>query len=139
MKVKSLILGLCVSVFGAAEAVTVHTHPKADVSLSKTANKKNGAPGYCQIEIANYSHSPVRVHEQFDDGATDSFVIYPFEMPHIIDLYDYYYGVCHEYMHLLIKSTDYPYYTVYSGYTHVGASIRIGSSNNRLKAEVETK
>jgi hypothetical protein len=140
MKLKAIVLGLCVGVIGSGQAATVHTHPKANVSANSTTPHKNRMPGYCQIEIINNSYAPVRVHEQFDDGATDSFVIYPYEVPHIIDLFDDYYGYCHQSMHLLIKSTVYPYYTLYSGVTRVGNTVRIVPTLGKgQKVEVQPK
>lgn len=111
MKLKSLIIGLCVGLSSVVFAANQHMHPQVDNAA--TAKKLN-YPGYCEIEIINNSYEDVHVYGLFDDGAPlRPFNVYSYEGPHYISLY--YYGYCHSGMNLYIDTWS--GYRIYAGYT----------------------
>lgn len=120
MKLRSLVLVFLFSLFTHAFAANLHLHPKADNADKKSIEKNMNYPGFCQIELINDSFTDVRVFGSFDDGSTLDFNIYRYEYPHYISLFYNFY--CHSGMYISIQS---PFYTVYSGWTNVGSTIRI--------------
>ncbi len=138
MKLRSLILGLCVGLCSTVFAANQHVHPQADKTDNKAmAAQKVGYPGYCEIEVINSSFSNVTVYGVFDDGlALSPFNVYSFESPHYISLY--YYGYCHAGMNLYIDTWS--GYHIYAGYTPTGSTVRVVPYlANQLKAEVVKK
>lgn len=135
MKLKSLLLVVCFSLFSQVFAANLHLSPKADEQDKKSIAKNLTYPGYCQIEIINDSFTDLRVFGTFDDGATLDFSIYRYESPHYISLfYDFY---CHSGMYITIQS---PYYTVYSGWTNTNSTIRvIPYLKKQVKAQLSTR
>jgi hypothetical protein len=77
-------------------------------------------PGYCQIELINYSHENVTVHVAFEDGASNSFQMQAHEHPHYIDAF--YNQYCHSGAEVRVSD---PRHLLYHAWTHVGATIRI--------------
>lgn len=135
MKLKYLLCAISLGLFSNVFAANVHTNPKADPVELKAAAKHLSYPGYCQIEIINNSSTDVRVFGTFDDGAMVDFYVYRYEAPHYINLN--YYGYCHSGMNLTIQS---PFQTLYSGWTSVDTTIRLGYYlNNQVKAELSTR
>ena len=135
MKLKSLLVVLCFSLFTQVFAANLHLHPKADAADKKAIQKGLTYPGYCQIELINDSYTDVRVFGTFDDGATLDFGIYRYESPHYIDLFYNFY--CHSGMYITVVS---PFYTLYSGWTNVNSTIRVVPYfNNQVKAELSTR
>lgn len=95
MKLKTLIFVCCIGLFSSAFAAT-HFHLQANNSAPREASKAPEAksPGYCEIEILNFSSRPVRVFGVFDDGSVFSpFISEPYGGRDLISLY--YYGYCH--------------------------------------------
>ena len=137
MKLRSLIIGLCLSLCSSVFAANQHLHPQANSNDNQSTEKKVGYAGYCEIEIINSSFNDVSVYGVFDDGVTmQPFNVYSFESPHYISLY--YYGYCHSGMNLYINTFGGSY--VYSGYTPAGSTIRVVPYlANQLKAEVSKK
>jgi hypothetical protein len=143
MKLRSLILGICLSLCTSVFAANnQHLHPQANNTDNQPATNGSVAknlkyPGYCEIEIINRSFSNVSVYGTFDDGTSlQPFDIYSFESPHYISLY--YYGYCHYGMNIYINTFGGSY--VYSGYTPVGTTIRVVPYlANQLKAEISKK
>ncbi len=135
MKLKSLLLIVCFSLFSTVFAANAHLHPKADAADKQEISKKLSYPGYCQIEIINDSFADVNVFGTFDDGSLINFNIYRYEAPHYIDLFYYFY--CHSGMYLTIQS---PYGVAYSGWTNVNSTVRIVSYlNKEIKANVSAR
>lgn len=137
MKLKSLILGLCVSLCSTVFAANQHLHPQANTTENKPAEKSVSWAGYCEIEIINNSFEDVRVYGVFDDGvALQPFNVYSFESPHYISLF--YYGYCHAGMDIYIDT--FSGYHLYAGYTERRSTIRIVPYlANQVKAEVKVK
>lgn len=138
MKLRSLIIGLCVSLCSSVFAANQHVHPQADQADNKTITaKKASYAGYCEIEVINSSFNNVTVYGVFDDGvALAPFDVYSFESPHYISLY--YYGYCHEGMNLYIDTWS--GYNIYASYTYAGSTVRVVPYlTNQLKAEVIKK
>lgn len=137
MKLRSLLVGLCVSLCSTVFAANHHFHPQATNSDNKTTEKKVAWPGACEIEIINNSYDDVRVYGVFDDGSSlTPFNIYSYESPHYISLY--YYGYCHSGMDLYIDT--WRGYHVYADYTPRGSTVRVVPYlANQLKAEVNVK
>lgn len=140
MKLKSLIIGFCLSFCASAFAGNQHLHPQAttdDSQLNKPASTDMKWPGYCEIEVINNSYDNVTVYGVFDDGVVmDPFNVYSFESPHYISLY--YYGYCHQGMNLYIDTWS--GYHLYSGYTTRRSTVRIVPYlTNQVKAEVQSK
>jgi hypothetical protein len=138
MKLRSLILGLCVSLCSTVFAANQHLHPQSDKTDSKSlAAQKMGYPSYCEIEIVNNSFENITVYGTFDDGFSMSpFNVYSFESAHYISLY--YYGYCHSGMSLYIDTWS--GYHIYSGYTPTGSTIRVlPYLGKQVKAEVIKK
>ena len=138
MKIKSLIVGLCISLCSTVFAANQHVHPEANNTDSNKSTDKNIAmPGYCEIEIINNSFNDVRVYGVFDDGLSLSpFNMYSFGPPEYISMY--YYGYCHYGMDIYIDTWD--GYHVYSGYTQTRSSIRlVPYLTNQIKADVHMK
>ena len=134
MKIRSLILGLCVSLCSSVFAANQDVHPQASSSHMKSTEKTITYPGYCDIEIINSSFENVTVYGTFDDGINmEPFNVYSFGGARYIPLY--YYGYCHAGMNLYIES--FSGYPVYSGFAQTGGTIRIlPYFANQLKAEV---
>ena len=134
MKLKSLILVLCVSLCSSVFATNQHSHLVANNTDNSPLDKNSTLPGYCEIEIINRSYEDVRVYGVFDDGVyLDPFTIYSFEGPHFISLY--FYGYCHQGMDLYIDTWS--GYHLYAGYTPRRRSIRIVPYlTNQLKADI---
>jgi len=120
MKLKSLLLVICFSLFPQVFEANLHINSKANESDKKSIAKETTFPGYCEIEVINDSYSDVRVYGTYDDGSIVDFNIYRFEAPHYISLY--YYLYCHSGMYLTIQSS---YGVIYSAWTSVDSSIRI--------------
>ena len=144
MKVKSFLLGLCMSVCATTFAANTHVHPEDKTAKAGSVEKKAAWPGYCEIEIINNSFSDVRVYGTFDDGMPlEPFNVYSFESAHYIslyyaDVYAPYYYYCHAGMSLYIDSWS--GYHVYSGYTPVKSTVRIVPFlANKIKAELSSK
>lgn len=116
MKLKSVILACGLALMGQSYAANVHTHQNLDTKSKKEAFR----PGFCEIEIMNYSNSDVRVWGVFDDNTTIDFFIYRYEAPHYINLY--YNGYCHHSMYITIQA---PFSTIYSNYTSVYSTLMI--------------
>lgn len=138
MKIRTLILMLCVTLCSSVFATNQHLHPKAtDTENDKAASKTVNYPAFCEIEIINNSYDNVTVSGVFDDGvAMQPFNVYSFEAAHYISLY--YYGYCHSGMNLYINTWN--GYTLWSGYTPVQTSIRIVPYlANQVKAEITKK
>lgn len=137
MKLKSLLMVACLSVFSPLYAANQHLHPQADPQTDVVPKKNISWPGFCEIEVINSSYTDVRVYGVFDDGAVLSpFMIYSFESPHYISLY--YYGYCHRAMDLYIDSwSGYP---IYASYTLAGSTVRVVPYfAKQVKAEVEMR
>lgn len=135
MKLRSLALVFLFSLFTHAFAANLHLHPKADITDKKSIEKNMNYPGFCQIELINDSFTDVRVFGSFDDGSTLDFNIYRYEYPHYISLFYNFY--CHSGMYISIQS---PFYTVYSGWTNVGSTIRIVPYlQNKAKVQISQK
>lgn len=139
MKLKSLLLMFCLSLFSNVFAANMHLHPKADSHVNgsdaQSAKKEMNYPGFCQIEIINDSFTDVRVFGTFDDYSTIDFNIYRYEAPHYISLY--YYGYCHNGMYINIQS---PFSTVFSGWVNVDSTVRIlPFKGKQAKADVSSR
>lgn len=132
MKLKSLLLMLCFSLFTNAFAVNLHLHPK--VNEGQKTDKNLSYPGYCEIEIINDSYTDVFVSGLFDDDSyLDDFTIYRYERPHYVSLF--YYNYCHRGMNLTVRT---PYYgVIYSGWTPTSSTVRIVPYLGGVKAEVK--
>ncbi|MFC3908719.1 hypothetical protein ACFORL_06465 [Legionella dresdenensis] len=137
MKLKSLLFVCLFSMLSSVFADSRHVHPKADAGENKSAAVKNAfLPGYCEIEIANYSERNVTVYGTFDDNSTMTpFNIYSGETPHYISLY--YYGYCHASMWLDIYT--FRGQRVYAGYTGPGQTVTIYDLLGNAKSSVKTK
>lgn len=137
IKIKALLIACFFGLMTSAFAANQHLHPQATQNEPQQAtDKKVSWPGYCEIEIANYSFSDVIVSGFFDDGAPLlPFYVYSFESPHYISLF--YYGYCHDGMTLFIDAAS--GYRVYAGYTEANSTIRIYPSLNQVKASKEAK
>ncbi|WP_028387754.1 hypothetical protein [Legionella fairfieldensis] len=143
MKLKFLLFVCCLGLFSFASADNRHVHPKADIkgnTNNKSAAKGARWPGFCEIEIVNYSYDDVRVFGKFDDGTTlEPFVIYRYgyDTPQTISLY--YYEYCHSGMNLYIDSIN-SGYRLYAGYTPVQQTIKIlPMYAKKSKVEVHAK
>ena len=137
MKIKSVLLGLCISLCSTVFASNMHKHPE-DKTVEKTSKEQTmKSPGYCEIEIINRSFDNVTVSGMFDDGYSMlPFTVYSFGMPQYIDMY--YYGYCHAGMSLFIDAWS--GYRVYAGYTQTNTTIHVVPYlTNQLKAEVTKK
>ena len=140
MRLKSLFLGLCIGVFSTVHAANTHLHPQAnDADKKVSATQGSKTVNFCGIEISNTSNYTVHVSGVFDDNTRlDDFNVYPYEVPHFIDLY--YYGYCHASMYIRIQSNVYPYYILYDGQAPVGTTLRVVDSlANALKVETVRK
>ena len=137
MKLRSIILGICVGLCSSVFAANQHLHPQASDSDNKSTEKNVGYPGYCEIEVINNSFDNVTVYGIFDDGVSmDPFNVYSFESSHYISLY--YYGYCHAGMNLYIDT--FSGYHVYSGYTYTRSTVRVVPYLvNQLKAVIVKK
>ena len=137
MKLRSLLVGFCISLCSTVFAANQHLHPQATHSDKNPAGKTVAWPGACEIEIINNSYDDVRVYGVFDDGISlVPFTVYSYEAPRYISLY--YYGYCHAGMNLYIDT--WAGYHVYSGYTPRQTSIRVVPYlANQVKAEVRAK
>ncbi len=137
MKIKSLILGCCLSLCTTAFAGNQHVHPLAESIKNRPIQPEMKWPGPCQIEIINQSYDDIRVFGMFDDGTTmRPFNVYAYEAPQYISLE--YYGYCHAGMDLDIDS--FSGYHLYGGYTRRESSIRIFPYlANKAKAQVTVK
>jgi hypothetical protein len=139
MKLRSLLVGLCVSLCSTVFAANHHFHPQATNSDKKTAEKTVGWADACEIEVINESHADILVTGTFEDGTSLApFTIYAYEyLPSYIDLF--YYDFCHSgmYVHIVTLRNGYP---IYSRYTHAGRTIHVFSPYaDQLKAEVSAK
>lgn len=133
MKLKMLILGLCINFCSSVFASAPYLHPYANNSDKQSPAKGVSYAGYCDIEIINNSFDDVRVYGVFDDGASlYPFNVYSFDAPSTISLY--YYGYCHSGMDLYINTFSGA--PIYAGYTERGTTIRIlPYLKNLVKAE----
>lgn len=132
MKINCFMLGACLSLmsfFGSAIADTKHHH---DTFTENGGKPLVGVSSYnCNIRILNQSFDKLEIQGIFDDGSRlSSFVIYPYEPAHEINLF--YYGYCHAGMDLYIDTIQ--GYRVYGGYTRVNNTIRIVPHSVGLKA-----
>ncbi len=99
---------------------TIHAYPG-----SKSSKELQSSPT-CLIKITNDSHDDILVYGTYDDGATlRPFVIYAYEMPHYISLYNDNVGFCHSGMDIGIETTS--GLRLYRAYTWVNSRIRIVS------------
>lgn len=122
MKLKSLIIGLCISLCTSVFAANQHIHPKATDNNTKQAADKLTYPAYCEIEVINNSYDNVRVTGVFDDGTIlPPFNVYSFESPHYISLF--YYGYCHAGMNIYVDTWS--GYRIYAAYTPVHTSVKV--------------
>ena len=93
---------------------------------SKAANPASKGSPTCLIKITNDSHDDIMVYGTFDDGAPlHPFMIYAYEMPHYISLYNENVGFCHSGMDLGIETAS--GLRLYRSYTWVNTKIRIVS------------
>lgn len=143
MKLRSAILGFCLSLCFSAFASNVHMHPQSatdtkNIQVSAAQTPEMKWPGYCEIEIINNSFDDVRVFGVFDDGVSlEPFNVYSFGPAQYITLVDYW-GYCHAGMDLYIDT--FSGYHVYSGYTPRKTTIRVVPYlTNQVKAEVKAK
>lgn len=96
---------------------TLHSYP---------GDKKNPTSPTCLIKITNDSHDDIHVYGTYDDGVPlRPFVIYAYEMPHYISLYNENVGFCHSGMEIGIETAS--GLKLYRTYTWVNARIRIVS------------
>ena len=137
MKLRLVVLGLCVSLCASLFAGNQHGYPEENSASTASSPKKVSWPGYCEIEVINNSYDDVRVYGVFDDGVLlQPFNIYSFEAAHYISLF--YYGYCHAGMNLYIDTWS--GYHVYSGYTPIRTTIHVVPYlTNQLKAEISKK
>lgn len=131
MKLKSLLLVICLCFFNVVFASNVSLHPKVSTADKKAIASNLMYPGYCQIEIINESYTDVDVFGTFDDGSTVNFSVYRFEAPHYIDLFYYFY--CHSGMYLTIQSL---HGVFYSGWINVDSTVHIVPYLKNAKALV---
>ena len=137
MKIKAVVLVLCVSLCSTVFASNMHPHPE-DKAANKTSKEQAiKSPGYCEIELINSSYDNVTVSGVFDDGLSlATFSMYSFGMPQYIDMY--YYGYCHAGMSLYIDTWS--GYRIFAGYAQTNTTIRVVPYlANQLKAEVTKK
>lgn len=141
MKFKSLLFVGCLGLFSAAFADdNRHVHPQANNNKeAKAATKSPRMPGYCEIEIVNYSYDDVIVSGLFDDNtAMKPFTVYSYGPPEYVDLY--YHDYCHPGMRLFINS--YRGYNVFSSYVGVGNTVTVYPSvnlANKLSVKIQAK
>ncbi len=96
---------------------TLHSYP---------GDKKTQTSPTCLIKITNDSHDDILVYGTYDDGVPlRPFVIYAYEMPHYISLYNENVGFCHSGMEIGIETAS--GLKLYRAYTWVNARIRIVS------------
>ena len=133
MKLRSLLLGVCVSFCTTIFAANQHFHPQASDAEKQEANWA----GYCDIEIVNDSFDDIRVYGVYDNGFSMlPFYIYSFEAPYHISLF--YYGYCHQGMNLYIDTLS--GWPLYAGYTPRGRTVLISPYlANQSKVEVKVK
>jgi len=116
---KKLLVFFAGLIFNAAFALngTMHAYP---------GNKKTEGSPTCLIKITNDSHDDIVVYGTYDDGVPlRPFIIYAYEMPHYISLYNENVGFCHSGMDLGIETAS--GLKIYNAYTWVNARIRIVS------------
>ncbi|KTD21874.1 hypothetical protein [Legionella londiniensis] len=136
MKLKAVLFFGFLSLFSSAFAANLHTHPQANDNSKNAATSSMNYPGYCEIEIINYSSQDVRVSGFFDDRSRlTPFIVYSGDAPHYISLY--YYGYCHDGMDLYINTLR--GYPVYKGYTPRGTTVYVLPVNGAPYAEVKQK
>lgn len=137
MKLKILLLGLCVSISSSLFAGAPHLHPQANSTDKQSPAKGLTYAGYCDIEIINNSFDDVRVYGVFDDGSSlYPFNVYSWDAPASISLY--YYGYCHSGMDLYINT--FSGVPIYAGYTPRSSTIYITPFlRNQVKAEVRSR
>ena len=132
MKLKMLILGLCINFCSSVFASAPYLNPHANNLDNQSTAKSVSAAGDCDIEIINNSFDDVRVYGVYDDGVGVSYNVYSWGSPQRIPLY--YYGYCHSGMDLYISAFNGA--PIYSGYTERGTTIRIVPYlKNQLKIE----
>lgn len=141
MKLKSLLFVCLVALFSSANAETRHVPANANSSATaKTVVKKAKMPGYCEVEILNYSRDDLSVWGRLSNNAEVSFYISRFRNfpeSHIIDMYDYYYGGCPLWIDLSIITTN--GYPVYHEITYPGSVIEVRPYWGAVKATSHSK
>jgi len=119
-KIISVLLFLSVSCAFALEG-TVHDYP----GNKRTSQALQSSPT-CLIKISNDSNEDIVVYGTFDDGVPlRPFLIYAYETPHYISLYNENVGFCHSGMDIGIETASGT--KVYQAYTWVNAKIRVVS------------
>lgn len=144
MRIKSLLLASCLSLGSLGYAEHNHSYPQTTQAAAKSDLKKGASyPGYCAIEVVNFSNGKIWVYGSFEDNTPlESFEIPRNDSPHVIHLdnYDrrYGYAFCHNSMYIYIL--DWWGHTLYAGYTNVGSIVEVHPSiNNQLKVEIKKK
>jgi hypothetical protein len=123
-KMRKNFLGLLLAVLvNCSFALDGTLHPYPDSKSSKQNTKSSPT---CLIKITNDSHDDIVVYGTYDDGVPlHPFMIYAYEMPHYISLYNENVGFCHSGMDIGIETTS--GLRLYRAYTWVNTRIRIVS------------
>lgn len=137
MKFKSLLFVCCLGLLSSAFADNRYFHPQANTADAKSTDKKVRSPGFCEIEIRNFSYDDVVVSGYYDDGKPRTPLnVYRNGSPLYLDLY--YYGYCHAGMTLYIDT--FSGYRVYAGYTPVQSTVDVVPGlANQLKVQIKPK
>jgi len=135
MKIKSMIFVSLFALMSSTFAAQTYTHP-SETPSSKSLNGKNAfTPGYCQIEILNYSRQGVTVYGVYDNSLPLNPVnLYSGDAAYIKL---YYNGYCHANMWLDIYTTVGTH--VYSGYTSPDSTVTVYDLRNAIQAKIQTK
>jgi hypothetical protein len=141
MKFKSLLFVLCLGLFSSAFA---DTRAALDYSarpnnkpVEKSVTKKVMQPGFCEIEVANYSNTALNAWGRSSTGGILRTTYIPYNGRLKIDLYDYVYGECPDGMDLNIETVRGD--LVYSRFTFAHTLVEVTSSWGMLKAQVKAK
>ena len=124
-KIVSVVILMLVAQFGFANTTHVYPNPSKDSAQSQFR------PGYCEIELTNYSWHDIHVVGTFTDGANIDFMMFHGGPLHRISLF--YYGICHSGMYLTLYDEV---GAIYSRYTRVDTRVVV---NNYFKGQSNIK
>lgn len=137
MKLKSLMVSLCLSACSMAFAGEQPLNAQGNGAGPLAASKNLSAPGYCEVELINQSYDNVTVYGTYEDGVSmKPFNMYRYDTYHIPL---YYYYSCHSSIYLDIVTFNGAH--IYSSWTRTGQIVRIVPSyfSGQLKVELEKK